>query len=177
MALKPTIYKFNIVLSDLNRNYYQDHNLTVALHPSETLERMTARVLAFCINADDSLVFTKGLSEVEEPDLWKVAMDGLVDSWIDVGEPDYLRVKKACRKAKAVKIYSFNNKSDVWWEQSKQQFLSLNAEFFRFEWQAIQTIAAQLTRTTAMSVLITGDSALVTTEKGESQIAWQALRA
>jgi uncharacterized protein YaeQ len=60
MALKPTIFKLQISLSDLNRNYYDTLNLTLAQHPSETVERMMARVLAFCINAQERLVFTKG---------------------------------------------------------------------------------------------------------------------
>ncbi len=175
MAIKPTIYKFNIVLSDLNRDHYQDLNLTLALHPSETLERMVARLLACCINADPELKFTKGLSEVEEPDLWKVSMDEQIELWIDVGEPEPERIKKACRKASKVLVYSFNTKSDVWWEQARSKFNQLAAEFFRIDWNAIQTIAQQIGRTTAMSVLVTGESAFVTTELGECEVSWQQL--
>lgn len=69
MALKPTIYKFRIALTDLNRDYYDSLNLTIALHPSETIPRMMARVLAFSMNASPTLLFTKGLSTVEEPDI------------------------------------------------------------------------------------------------------------
>ncbi|MEP1740761.1 MAG: YaeQ family protein [Kangiellaceae bacterium] len=175
MAIKPTIYKFNLVLSDLNRDHYQNLNLTLALHPSETMERMVARLLACCINADPELKFTKGLSEVEEPDLWKVAMDEQIELWIDVGEPEPERIKKACRKANQVLVYSFNTKSDVWWEQSRQKFNQLPAKFYSIDWQGIQTIVSQIGRTTAMSVLITGESAFVTTESGECEVAWQQL--
>jgi uncharacterized protein YaeQ len=76
MALKPTIYKFCISLSDIDRNYYDTLNLTVARHPSETPERMMARVLAFCLNADEVLTFTKGLSEPDVPDIWAHTLDG-----------------------------------------------------------------------------------------------------
>jgi len=175
VAIKPTIYKFNVVLSDLNRDYYDNLNLTLALHPSETPERMMVRLLAFCINAQADLKFTKGLSEVEEPDLWNVALDEQIEVWIDVGEPEVERIKKATRKAKQVLVYSFNTKSDVWWEQSQAKFNQLSARFFRFEWNSIKTLASQISRTTAMSVLITGDSAFVTTEAGECEIAWQNL--
>ena len=175
MAIKPTIYKFNLVLSDLNRDHYQDLNLTLALHPSETRERMVARLLACCINADSELRFTKGLSEVEEPDLWRKSLDDQIDLWIDVGEPEPDRIKKACRKAKRVLIYSFNTKSDVWWEQSRTKFNQLPAEFYRIQWEGIQTIVSQIGRTTAMSVLITGESAFVTTESGECEVSWQQL--
>ena len=50
MALKPKIYKSRVTLSDIDRDYYDTLNLTIARHPSETLERMMVRVLAFCIN-------------------------------------------------------------------------------------------------------------------------------
>jgi uncharacterized protein YaeQ len=56
MALKPIIYKFRITLPDIDRNYYDTPGLTIAQHPSETLERMMVRVLAFCINAQEYLV-------------------------------------------------------------------------------------------------------------------------
>ncbi len=103
MALKPTIYKFNISLSDINRNYYDTLNLTVAQHPSENPERMMARVLAFCLNAQELLVFTKGLSEPDVPDIWVRTLDDQVALWIDVGEPAVERIKKATRLAKSVR--------------------------------------------------------------------------
>ena len=53
-------------MSDLERNYYDALNLTIAQHPSESLDRMVAKLLAFSINAQAGLAFTKGLSAVEE---------------------------------------------------------------------------------------------------------------
>ena len=86
MAQKSTIYKFRIALSDLERNYYDALNLTIAQHPSESLERMMARLLAFSINAKVGLVFTKGLSSVEEPDIWIRTLDEQTSLWIDRSE-------------------------------------------------------------------------------------------
>ena len=100
VALKPTIYKFGISLSDLNRGHYETLNLTIAQHPSETVERMMVRVLAYCINANETLEFTKGVSAVDEPDLWHHTLDGQLSSWIDVGEPSVDRIKKATRSKK-----------------------------------------------------------------------------
>jgi len=95
MALKPTIFKFSVALSDVDRNRYEDLPLTVAQHPSETLERMMARVLAYCLNADDGLEFSKGLSDNEQPDLWRRSLDGRILDWIEVGEPSADRLRKA----------------------------------------------------------------------------------
>lgn len=75
MAIKPTIYKLKIALAGSDRDYYDTLNLIIAQHPSETRERMMARVLAFCLNAQESLVFTKGLSAAEEPDIRARTLD------------------------------------------------------------------------------------------------------
>ncbi len=176
MALKPTIYKFKIALSDLERNYYDVLELTIAQHPSETVERMMARVLAFCINAQDRLEFTKGLSAIEEPDIWARSLDEQITLWIDVGEPTVERVKKSTRLSSQVKVYSFNSKSDVWWEQGRNNLERLHASVFRFSWQGIQAMAALQQRTMNLSVTITGDSAYVATETGECEVCWEPLQ-
>ena len=105
MALKPTIYKLKVALSDLDRQVYEALNLTIARHPSETLERMMVRVMAFCFNAQDQLMFCKGISDTEEPDLWMHSLEGNLELWIEVGEPTFDRIKKATRVASAVKVY------------------------------------------------------------------------
>lgn len=176
MALKPTIYKTKIALSDLDRQYYDTLNLTIAQHPSETIERMMVRVLVYCLNAQEYLEFTKGLSAVEEPDLWVRALDGQLMLWIDVGEPSFDRIKKATRLAKAVKIYSFNSKSDVWWGQGRDKFAELKASFFRFQWESIQTFAVLQQRTMDISITITGGSAYIAMESGECEVIWEPLQ-
>ncbi|MGB5568551.1 MAG: YaeQ family protein, partial [Sedimenticolaceae bacterium] len=70
MALNATIHRCTLQVSDLDRGYYQTHALTLARHPSETDQRMMMRVLAFALNADEHLSFTRGLSQDDEPDLW-----------------------------------------------------------------------------------------------------------
>lgn len=176
VALKPTIYKLRISLSDINRNYYDTLNLTLAQHPSETIERMMVRVLAYCINAQEHLTFTKGLSEVDEPDLWVRSYDDQTLLWIDVGEPAVDRIKKISHTSKEVKIYSFNSKSDVWWSQVHNKMNVLPVSVYRFEWKDVQTLAALVERTMDMSVSITGDSAYVATEQGECELGWSILQ-
>ena len=122
MAIKPTIYKTKITLADIDRDYYETLNLTIAQHPSETLERLMARVLAFCINAEEHLVFTKGLGDVKEPDIWSRTLDDRLSLWVEVGEPAFEKVKKATRVSPVVTVYTFNSKSDVWWTQTQEKF-------------------------------------------------------
>ena len=176
MALKPTIYKLKISLSDMDRDHYDTLDLTIAQHPSETLERMMARVLAFCINAQEHLTFTKGLSAVGEPDIWARSLDDQLALWIDVGEPAVDRIKKATRLAPLVKVYSFNSKSDVWWSQVKEKFKALEAAVFQLDWNSMQALARLAQRTMDVSVTISGDSAYVAAELGECEVSWKALQ-
>jgi len=159
----------------MNQDYYDTFDLTLAQHPSETLERMMARVMAYCLNAQEHLSFTKGLSDVEEPDLWVRTLDDQIALWIDIGEPDVERVKKSTRKANLVKVYSFNSKSDVWWEQSKAKFEQLSAIIYRFNWSEIKIFAAMTQRTMALSFMITGNSAYITLGDQQCEVTWEQL--
>ena len=176
MALKPTIFKMNINLSDLNNDIYESLNLTVAQHPSETLERMIARVMAYCLNAQEFLSFTKGLSVADDPDIWAKSLADEFLLWIDVGEPAFERIKKARRRAQAVKVYSFNTKSDVWWQQSQNNFKKLDVEVYRFAFEQVQVLAKQVKRSMDMSITISADSLYVATESGECEINCEVLQ-
>jgi uncharacterized protein YaeQ len=176
VAIKPTIYKFNLALSDMNRHVYDTLNLTVAMHPSENQERMMARVLAYCLNTQEFLTFTKGLSSTEEPDIWARSLDDQLMLWIDIGEPSVERIKKATRLARAVRVYSFNSKSDVWWAQGQSKLADLNASIFAFDNKQIQTLAGMVSRTMDWSLSISGESAYVSTDKGDCEVTWQVLQ-
>ncbi len=118
MALKATIFKADIQIADMDRHYYHDHILTIARHPSETDERMMVRLLAFARHAHEALVFGKGLSDSDEPDIWQKDLTGAIDLWIDVGQPDDRRILKACGRAEHVKVYSYSSNSAIWWNQT-----------------------------------------------------------
>lgn len=118
MALKSTIFKAVLQIADMNRDYYAEHSLTIARHPSETDKRMMLRVLAFCIDANEALAFSKGISTDDEPDLWQHELHGDIRHWIELGLPDERRIRKACSRAKQVTIYTYTQRSfDVWWNQ------------------------------------------------------------
>ena len=176
MAQKPKIYKFKITLSDFNRDYYDAFNLTIAQHPSETLERMMVRVLAFCMNAQENLALTKGISATDEPDIWARTLDGKISLWIDVGEPNVDRVKKATRLASAVKVYSFNSKSGLWWKRGSAKFNELKASVFQFQWENIQALVELIQRSMDLSITITEDSAYINAELGECTVSWVPLK-
>lgn len=154
----------------MDRGHYDNLNLTVAQHPSETVERMVARILAFCLNAQEQLSFTEGLSTVNQPDIWLRSLDDQLLLWIDVGEPSAERIKKAARLSGAVKVYSFNSKSEAWWRHESPAFKKMDAAVFQFPWAAVQKLATFVQRTMDWSVTISDGAAFVATENGEIEI-------
>ncbi|WP_183440430.1 YaeQ family protein [Pseudoduganella violacea] len=117
MALKATIYKAELSIADMDRNYYGTHTLTLARHPSETDERMMVRLLAFAIHADEALTFTKGMFDVDEPDLWRKDLTDAIQLWIEVGQPDDRRILKGAGRSDKVIVYCYNATSHIWWKQ------------------------------------------------------------
>jgi uncharacterized protein YaeQ len=175
MALKPTIFKFNIALNDIDQQQYLNLNLTVAQHPSETAERMMARVLAYCLNASEGLEFASGLSTNDEPDIWQKSLDGRILKWIEVGEPSAERLRKASHTAKQVRVYSFNTKSELWWSRSAEVIRAARVHAVQFDWEGLAELATSIQRTLGLSVTIVDQSALIATDTKTIELPWRIL--
>ena len=121
MALKATIYRSELQISDMDRNYYASHTLTLAQHPSETNERLMIRLLAFAWFAHEQLSFGRGLSTEDEPDLWQKSLTGEIELWIDLGQPDESRIRKACGRSRAVVLIGYGGRSFLqWWDKNSK---------------------------------------------------------
>lgn len=116
MALKSTIFKIALEISDIDRGRYATHELTVARHPSETSERMMLRVMAFALYANDRLSFCKGLSDSDEPELWQTDLTGTIELWIEIGAPEPRRLQKASGRARRVVVLAYGRKTQMWWQ-------------------------------------------------------------
>jgi uncharacterized protein YaeQ len=120
MALKATIFKADLSISDMTRSYYHDHTLTLARHPSENDERMMVRLLVWALHAHDRLAFGDKIGNDGEPDLWQRDLTGSIDLWIDVGQPDEKEVRRACGRSRQVFVYPYGGHGvAVWWEQAQ----------------------------------------------------------
>jgi uncharacterized protein YaeQ len=121
MALKATIYKADVQLSDIDRGVYGDFPVTLARHPSETDERMIIRLLAFALNQPanndhGALEFAKDMWEADEPSLWQKDYTGEIVHWIEVGQPDEKRLLRASARVGRVSVYSFSASTPTWWK-------------------------------------------------------------
>ncbi|MDD5051640.1 MAG: YaeQ family protein [Sulfuricurvum sp.] len=123
MAAGSTIYKAQLSISDMDRNYYETHDITIAQHPSETDLRLMIRLAAFALNASERMVITKGIGSDDEPELWEKNYGDEVVVWIDLGQMDEKRLRKACGRSEQVIVYTYNYKAAVaWWKQYGMTF-------------------------------------------------------
>jgi uncharacterized protein YaeQ len=155
LALKATIFKAELVVSDLDRGHFATHALTIARHPSETDERMMVRLLAFALHADERLEFGRGLSAEGEPDLVRTDLTGAIDLWIDVGLPEEREVRKACGRATRVAVYTYGTGAAPWWKQNSAALEKLgNLRVVELPPEATRALAARAARTMKMQCTI-----------------------
>jgi uncharacterized protein YaeQ len=157
MALKPTIYKAQIELADSDRNCFESLSLTLAKHPSETLERMVVRLLAYCLSCTRGLEFTKGISTADEPDLWVHSDTGEIQNWIEVGHPETPRLRKACGRARQVSVYAFAKSTPTWWRLNSEALNALpHLQVWQLDWTEVQAAANLIERTVQLNASIVG---------------------
>jgi len=156
VALKATIFKAELQVSDLDRNYFASHSLTIARHPSETDERMMVRLLAFALNADEFLAFGRGISTEDEADLAVTDLTGAIDAWIDVGLPDERRIRKASGRANRVVVYTYGGRSaEMWWNANGSALGRLdNLSVYDLAPEITRTLASRADRNMAVSCTI-----------------------
>ena len=160
MAIKATIYKANLQIADMDRQVYGDHALTLALHPSETEERLMVRLLAFALHvtADDqrgTLQFARGLSDTDEPDLWQRDLTDQLIHWIEVGQPEERRLAKACGRAEQVTLYCYASAAHIWWQGMANKVTRLrNLDVWRIPAEQSQALAKLAQRSMQLQLTI-----------------------
>lgn len=159
MALPSTIYRVTIELSDLDRTVFETLQVTAAQHPSETEERLVARLLAYALFHEEELQFTKGICDGDVPDLWRKGPDGRVVTWIEVGLPEPERLLKACRHAEKVIVLACGRGLSVWEQQHLEKLKRVNNLMITVVDQPfITSLIRHLQRSVSWSITITEGS-------------------
>ncbi len=177
MAKNSTIYKADLSISDIERDYYGDHQLTLACHPSETTERMMMRIIAFALNADERLIPAAGMSDADEPDLWLKDLTGAISLWIEVGQPDERRILRACGKSALVKIYTYGTKPVQWFESIESKIAKAkNVEIYSISSVSSKAVSLMAERNMKLQVTIDHDEVWVRSETGAEPVEITVLR-
>lgn len=182
MAIKATIHKALLQISDMDRHVYGEHNLTLARQPSETDERMMIRILAYALNvpADElngRLELSKGLSDVEEPELWQRDLTGEIVHWIDLGQPDDRRLMKAHGRAGRVSVYTYASSTAVWWGNIENKLTRApRLAVWQIPAEQSQALAALAERSMQLQISIQDGTVYISTADASVEISPQALK-
>lgn len=178
MALRATIYKADLNVADTDRHYYGSHSLTVARHPSETDERMMARVLAYALYARDGIAFTKGLFDVDEPEVWVKSLTDEIDLWIDLGQPDDARIRRACGRARQIVVLCYSSSCDVWWKQIASKLTRFtNLTVLQLSAETSQALAALAERGMRLQCMVQDGEIWINTDKESVPVKLISLQA
>jgi len=176
MALKPTLYKAIVNVVDMNRNIYGTEKLMLVLHPSETETRMMVRLLAFVLNYDADLSFSKGLSTADEPDLWIVRPDGSVACWIEVGQASPERLRKAVSRAEQVRLYAYGAETEVWWSKYAEVITGLpKTQVFQFPAKQVALLSMLCGRNMEITVTISENQVFVSSGEQQQELDFKQL--
>ena len=90
-----TVCKARLSIADIDRHYYQSHQLTLAQESTDTISKSMMRIVAYIYNANDRLIVRKQQWREDQPELIEQSADDQIKLWIDLGQPDFKRIKKS----------------------------------------------------------------------------------
>lgn len=155
MALTATIYSFETELADTDRGVYETLSLRLARQPSETVEYMLTRFLAYCLEYTEGIEFTEGVAAGDQPAVRVRDLTGRVTSWVEVGMPDAQRLHRGSKLAGRAAVYTHRNVDKVLAElNGKHIHRAAEIPVYEFGRGFVEEAAAALQRRTDASVSI-----------------------
>ncbi|WP_433677926.1 YaeQ family protein [Nocardia sp. CA-119907] len=157
MALSATLHNFAIHLADVDRGVYQELELRVARHPSETAEFMLTRLLAYCLEYEEGITFSDGgVSATDEPAVLVRDLTGRLTAWIEVGAPDAERVHRGSKMAERVAIYTHRDPVKVLAQLTGKRIHRAEAiPLYSFDRGFIDAAVAAIERRNTVTISIT----------------------
>jgi uncharacterized protein YaeQ len=156
MALTATIYNLHTELADVDRGVYETFGVRLARQPSETLEYMLTRYLAYCLEYTKGIALTEGVAAGDEPAILVRDLTGRVTAWIEVGMPDAQRLHRGSKLAGRAAVYTHRNVAQVLAElHGKGIQRAAEIPVHEFGRGFVEAIAAVVQRRAAVTVSIT----------------------
>jgi uncharacterized protein YaeQ len=163
VAQTATVYTATIDLADMDRNVYETLDLRVARHPSESAEYMLVRILAYCLEYQEGIALTDGVSSGDEPALVVRDLTGRMTAWIEVGMPDAERLHRGSKRAGRVAVYTHRDVRQLMGNLGGQRIHRAEHIPIRaFDRALVEEIAASLDRRVSMSISVSGGELFLT---------------
>jgi uncharacterized protein YaeQ len=156
MAIGAMMYTFAVQLADVDRGVYDDFALRVARHASETDAFMLTRVLAYCLEFEEGIAFSEGISSTDEPAVVVRDLTGRLTAWIEVGSPDADRLHYGSKLTDRTTVYTHHDPGKVMARWSGKKIHRAEAiPLYSFDPGFVDAAAAALERRNSMTLSVT----------------------
>jgi len=157
MAQAATLFTFTIDLADMDRGVFESLSIRLARHPSETMEYLVMRLLAYCLEYREGIEPTEGVSSGDEPALLVRDLTGRLTAWIEVGMPDAARLHRAAKLASRVAVYTHRDVRQLLAQLAGERLHRADELVIRaIDRGLVETVAAVVDRRTSMGVSVSG---------------------
>ncbi|OYV29896.1 MAG: hypothetical protein B7Z83_12370 [Thiomonas sp. 20-64-5] len=103
-------------------------------------------------------------------------MTGAIRLWIDIGQPDEVRMRKACGRAEQVVVVCHASSCEVWWKQIQAKLSRLrNLTVLRLAPESAQALAKLAERTMRLQCLVQDGAISLSSDAGTVEVALQPL--
>lgn len=150
------LYHFLLDLSDVDRGIYETLDFRLYQHPSEIPVYLLTRGLAYTVSFGPGLEFSgEGLSDPDAPAMKSLGKHGVIDTWIEIGNPSAKKLHKAGKTARQVIVYTYKS-ADVLIEDIKKNNVhrAEDIEINAFDMSFLTQLEAKLKSNNKWSVLI-----------------------
>jgi uncharacterized protein YaeQ len=163
VALASTIHICAIELADVDRGVYETLELRVARHPSESEEYLVTRLLAYCLEYQPGISFSKGLADSDAAAIEVRDLTGALRTWIDIGAPDAARLHRASKAAARVAVYTHKDPARLLRQWSGETIhRAAELELYSIDRALVDGIAERLERRMTLALYMTGGHVYVT---------------
>ena len=175
MAHPSTLHRFRIDLSDVDRGVYQKIDIRVARHPSESEEFLLSRVLAYALNHETELSFSKeGLGAPDEPCLAIADPGGGFRLWLEIGNPSIRKLHRATKSSPKVRIYTYKNPELLIAElKAEPIYQPERLELFSFSPGLLASLESTLVRDNSWNLIHQDGSLMI--QVGEESISGEVI--
>lgn len=169
MALSTTLYRFRIDLSHVDDGIYEALDLRLAMHPSESVPYLITRVLAYALNVQEGLEFSRtGLADPDGPAVLVNHVNGRVSLWIEIGNPSSRKLHKATKAAAQVKVYTYKDPLLILREaKAKDIYKGTEIQIFSFDPKFLEKLGDGLEKSVNWNILYNDKVLTVNNEQTE----------
>jgi uncharacterized protein YaeQ len=136
------------------------------------------RVLAFALHAREELTFGKGVSDEDEPDLWAKDLTGVIELWIELGQPEEKAILRACGRSNQVVVYAYSGNATAWYSSIENKIArAKNLAVYAVSAETKAALGALAARSMDLQCTIQDGDIWIRTAKDSVQVALTTLRA